>query len=72
MDKKTKKDKLGRIAPRGVDPRSPNFQDVEVEAHYIHVFHPSTIWVRPLFTELGPKKNPKSRFCHEANELAAT
>ena len=23
-------------------------------AHYI--FHPSTIWVRPLFTELGPKK----------------
>ena len=24
-------------------------------AHYI--FHPSTIWVRPLFTELGPK-NP--------------
>ena len=36
-----------------------------MEAHYI--FHPSTIWVRPLFTELGPKKNPKSRFCHEAN-----
>jgi len=30
---------------------------VEVEAHYI--FHPSTIWVRPLFTELGPKKKPK-------------
>jgi len=26
---------------------------VEVEAHYI--FHPSTIWVRPLFTELGQK-----------------
>ena len=39
---------------------------VEVEAHYI--FHPSTIWVRPLFTELRPKKPPKSRFCHEANE----
>ena len=39
---------------------------VEVEAHYI--FHPSTIWVRPLFTELGPKKTPKSQFCHEANE----
>jgi len=39
---------------------------VEVEAHYI--FHPSTIWVRPLFTELGAKKKPKSRFCHEANE----
>ena len=27
---------------------------VEVEAHYI--FHWSTIWVWPLFTELGPKK----------------
>jgi len=27
-----------------------------VEAHY--TFHPSTIWVRPLFTELGP--NPPS------------
>jgi len=26
-----------------------------VDAHYI--FHPSTIWVRPLCTELGPK-NP--------------
>ena len=26
-----------------------------MEAHYI--FHPNTIWVRPLFTELGPK-NP--------------
>ena len=26
-----------------------------MDAHYI--FHPSTIWVRPLFTELGPK-NP--------------
>jgi len=26
---------------------------VEVGAHYI--FHPSTIWVRPLCTELGPK-----------------
>jgi len=26
-DKKTKKtDKLGPVAPRGVDPRSPNFQ----------------------------------------------
>jgi len=29
---------------------------VEAEAHYI--FHPSTIWVRPLFTELGPKPHP--------------
>jgi len=36
---------------------------VEVEAHYI--FHPSTIWVRPLFTELGPKK---PHFAIKANE----
>jgi len=51
----------------GSRPPLPKFSGyVEVEAHYI--FHPSTIWVRPLFTELGPKKPPKSRFCHEANE----
>ena len=32
---------------------------VEVGAHYIfYIFHPSTIWVRPLCTELGPK-NPQ-------------
>jgi len=56
-----KKDKLGPVAPRGVDPRCPNFQGyVEVEAHYI--FHPSTIWVRPIFTELGPKKTQKADF----------
>ena len=68
-DKKT--DKLGLLAPRGVDPLLPKFSGyVEVEAHYI--FHPSTIWVRPLFTELGPKKVPKSRFCHEANEYMTT
>jgi len=48
-------------------PPLPKFSGyVEVEAHYI--FHRSTIWVRPLFTELGPKNPPKSRFCHEANE----
>jgi len=28
---------------------------VEVDAHLI--FHRSTIWVRPLFTELGPKNS---------------
>jgi len=51
----------------GSRPPLPKFSGyVEVEAHYI--FHPSTIWVRPLFTELGPKNPPKSRFCHEANE----
>ena len=61
-DKKT--DKLGLLAPRGVDPL-PKFSGyVEVDAHYI--FHRSTIWVRPLCTELGPKTPPKCRFCHEA------
>ena len=51
-------------------PPLPKFSGyVEVEAHYI--FHPSTLWVRPLFTELKPKSPPpkkKCRFCHEANE----
>jgi len=38
-----KTDKLGLLAPRGVDPL-PKFSGyVEVDAHYI--FHPSTIWV---------------------------
>ena len=40
----------------GSRPPLPKFSGhVEVNAHYI--FHPSTIWVRPLFTGLGPK-NP--------------
>ena len=39
-------------------PPLPKFSRyVEVEAHYI--FHPSTICVRPLCTELGPKNPPK-------------
>ena len=70
-DKQTNRQKTKRqTQPRssaGSRPPLPKFSGyVEVEVHYI--FHPSTIWVRPLFTELGPKKAPKSRFCHEANE----
>ena len=42
----------------GSRPLLPKFSGyVEVEAHYI--FHRSTIRVRPLFTELGPKKPKK-------------
>jgi len=41
--KTAKKDKLGPVAPRGVDPRSQIFQDFFQEAPYI--FHPRTIWV---------------------------
>jgi len=42
----------------GSRPPLPKFSRyVEVEAHYI--FQPSTICVRPLFTELGPKNPPK-------------
>jgi len=41
----------------GSRPPLPKFSgNVEVGAHYI--FHPSTIWVRPLFKELGPKNPP--------------
>ena len=36
---------------------------VEVDAP--DIFHPNTIWVRPLFTELGPK-NP--HFAIKANK----
>ena len=51
----------------GSRPPLPKFSGyVEVEAHY--TFHLSTIWVWPLFMELGPKKHQKSQFCHKANE----
>jgi len=40
---------------------------VEVDAHYI--FHPSTIWVRPLFTELGPKNPPKDDFAMKQTNI---
>ena len=59
--KKNKKNKKKQTRPRscaGSRPPLPKFSGyVEVEAHYI--FHPSTIWVQPLFTELGPKTPPK-------------
>ena len=49
---------MGRAEPdRPLLPKFSGF--VEVEAHYI--FHPSTIWVRPLFTELGPKLPPPQK-----------
>ena len=41
----------------GSRPPLPKFSGyVEVEAHYI--FHTSTIWVWPLFTEVGPNRPP--------------
>ena len=64
---KQKKRQTRPPSSAGSRPPLPKFSGyVEVEAYYI--LHPSTIWVRPLFTELGPKNLPKSRFCHEANE----
>jgi len=56
----------------GSRPPLPKFSGyVEVDAP--DIFHPSTIWVRPLFTELGPKN---LHFAIKANEyyvaLAAT
>ena len=52
------KNKLGPVAPRGVDPRSPNFQGMYWWRHTTGFILGSTIWVQPLFMELGPKKNP--------------
>ena len=54
-DKHTKKEKLGPVAPRGVDPRSPYFQCMWRWTHPTYFIQ--ALWVRPLFTELGPK-NP--------------
>jgi len=55
-----KTDKKRQTRPRssaGSRPPLPKFSGyVEVDAP--DIFHPSIIWVRPLFTELGPKKTP--------------
>jgi len=64
-NKQTKKRQTGPRSSVGSWPPLPKFSGY-VEVHYI--FHPSTIWVRPLCTELGPKNPPKCWFCHEANE----
>ena len=69
---KTKKNKKNRqTRPRisaGSRPPLPKFSGyVEVEAHYI--FHPSTIWVQPLFTELGPKKTQKADFAMKQTNI---
>ena len=52
--KKTKRQTRPRSAAGSRPPLTKFSVYVEVEAQYI--FHPSTIWVRPLSTELGPKK----------------
>jgi len=59
-NKQTKKTNRQTRPPSsaGSRPPLPKFSGyVEVDAHYI--FHPSTIWVRPHFTELGPKNPSK-------------
>ena len=63
--KQTKKKRQTR--PRssaGSRPPLPKFSRY-VEVDTPDIFHPSTIWVRPLFTELG-RKNPP--FAKKANE----
>jgi len=56
---RTKKRQTRPPSSAGSRPPLPKFSGyVEVVAHYI--FHPSTIWVRPLCTELGPKNPSKS------------
>jgi len=60
-NKKNKKRQTRPHSSAGSRPPVPKFSGyVELEAHYI--FRPSTIWVRPLFTELGPKTPQKADF----------
>ena len=71
-NKQTKnKNKKRQTRPRssaGSRPPLPKFSgQVKVEAHYI--FHRSTIWVRPLFTELGPKTPKKANFAMKQTNI---
>ena len=70
-DGQTNRQKNRQTRPRssaGSRPPLPKFSGyVEVEAHYI--FHPSTIWVRLLFTELGPKTPPKADFAMKQTNI---
>jgi len=64
-NRQTKKRQTRPRSSAGSRPPLPKFSGyVEVDAHYI--FHPSTIWVWPLFTELGPKKTP---FCQKSKRI---
>ena len=66
-NKKTKRQTRPRSSA-GSRPPLPKFSGyVEVEAHYI--YHPSTIWVRPLFTELGRKKPQKADFAMKQTNI---
>jgi len=68
MDKQTKNRQTRPRSSAESRPPLPKFSEyVEVEAHYI--FHPSTIWVRPLFTELGPKKTQKAYFAMKQTNI---
>ena len=61
---RTKKRETRPPSSAGSRPPLPKFSGyVELDAP--DIFHPNIIWVRPLFTELGPK-NPI--FAHKANE----
>ena len=65
---KTDKNKKKQTRPRSSAasrPPLPKFSRyVEVDAP--DIFHPSSIWVRPLFTELGLKNPP---FCHKSKRI---
>jgi len=64
----TKKRQTRPPISAGSRPPLPKFSGyVEVEAHYI--FHPSTIWVRPLCTELGPKNPQKADFAMKQTNI---
>jgi len=53
-----KKRQTRPLSSAGIRPPLPKFSGyAEVDAPAI--LYPSTIWVRPLFTELGPKNPPK-------------
>ena len=62
-----KNDKLGPVAPRGVDLRFPNFQGMQRWRHTTY-FIEALYGSDPFLQSWGRKTPPKSRFCHEANE----
>ena len=65
------KDKLGPVAPRGVDP-APQIFSVCRGGGTLHISSKHCMGPTPFYGARAEKKTPKNRFGHEANEYMST